>query len=210
MPCAAVRGPVHHGAWPRPRRRRGARPHLAASSHDLAERARAEEWSHEECLAACLQHEGAPRDAHGTEAVSARPASPFGPEAACLFSEFISGRCEHASVIVTSNMPFGRRGGDAFGDDTDAMIDRLVHMRKSSALRGDSFRTAATGSVIGYPCSAGNRGPRCRRPGRPTPGTPTAVRRWGRPPGGCAGSEPGCPGRHGAGYRPRRTGSTGR
>jgi DNA replication protein DnaC len=33
----------------------------------LAERARAESWSHEEYLAACLQREVAARDAHGGE-----------------------------------------------------------------------------------------------------------------------------------------------
>src|SRR3954451_5843807 len=42
-------------------------PSLHASIERLAERARAEGWSHEEFLAACLQREVAARDAHGGE-----------------------------------------------------------------------------------------------------------------------------------------------
>lgn len=55
--------------------------------------------------------------------------------------QFISGRYERASVIVTSNKPFGR-WGEVFGDDTvaAAMIDRLVHHAEVISLRGDSFR----------------------------------------------------------------------
>jgi DNA replication protein DnaC len=43
-------------------------PSLAAAVERLAERARAEAWSFEEFLAACLQREVAARDAHGGEA----------------------------------------------------------------------------------------------------------------------------------------------
>jgi DNA replication protein DnaC len=42
-------------------------PTLRESVSRLAERARAESWSHEEYLAACLQREVAARDAHGGE-----------------------------------------------------------------------------------------------------------------------------------------------
>jgi len=42
-------------------------PTLRESVNRLAERARAESWSHEEYLAACLQREVAARDAHGGE-----------------------------------------------------------------------------------------------------------------------------------------------
>ena len=42
-------------------------PTLRESAGRLAERARAESWSHEEYLAACLQREVAARDAHGGE-----------------------------------------------------------------------------------------------------------------------------------------------
>ncbi|MFH8543082.1 ATP-binding protein [Streptomyces tendae] len=67
---------------------------------------------------------------------------PFEPEAANLFFRFISGRYERASVIVTSNKPFGR-WGEVFGDDTvaaAAMIDRLVHHAEVISLKGDSYR----------------------------------------------------------------------
>lgn len=43
-------------------------PSLAASIDGLAERARAECWSHEEFLAACLQREVAARESHSGEA----------------------------------------------------------------------------------------------------------------------------------------------
>ena len=53
----------------------------------------------------------------------------------------MSSRYEHASLIVTSNKPFGR-WGDVFGDDVvaAAMIDRLVHHADVIALKGDSYR----------------------------------------------------------------------
>ncbi|MGW0917277.1 ATP-binding protein, partial [Streptomyces sp. NPDC002784] len=66
---------------------------------------------------------------------------PFELEAANLFFQIISGRYERASVIVTSNKPFGR-WGEVFGDDTvaAAMIDRLVHHAEVISLKGDSYR----------------------------------------------------------------------
>jgi DNA replication protein DnaC len=66
---------------------------------------------------------------------------PFEPEAANLFFQLISGRYERASVIVTSNKPFGR-WGEVFGDDTvaAAMIDRLVHHAEVISMKGDSYR----------------------------------------------------------------------
>ena len=50
---------------------------------------------------------------------------PFEPEAANLFFQLVSSRYERASLIVTSNKPFGR-WGEVFGDDVvaAAMIDR--------------------------------------------------------------------------------------
>jgi DNA replication protein DnaC len=42
-------------------------PSLRESAGRLADRARAESWSHQEYLAACLQREVAARDAHGGE-----------------------------------------------------------------------------------------------------------------------------------------------
>lgn len=68
-------------------------------------------------------------------------AKPFEPEAANLFFQLVSSRYERASLIVTSNKPFGR-WGEVFGDDVvaAAMIDRLVHHAEVIALKGDSYR----------------------------------------------------------------------
>jgi hypothetical protein len=67
---------------------------------------------------------------------------PFEPEAANLFFQLVSARYERASLIVTSNKPFGR-WGEVFGDDVvaAAMIDRLVHHANVVALKA-----TATGS----------------------------------------------------------------
>ena len=69
---------------------------------------------------------------------------PFEPEAANLFFQLVSSRYERASLIVTSNKPFGR-WGETFGDDVvaAAMIDRLVHHRThvlNDQLAGDFRR----------------------------------------------------------------------
>jgi DNA replication protein DnaC len=66
---------------------------------------------------------------------------PFAAEAANLFFQLVSARYERASLIVTSNKPFGR-WGEVFGDDVvaAAMIDRLVHHAEVVALKGDSYR----------------------------------------------------------------------
>ena len=44
---------------------------------------------------------------------------PFDADAGNLFFQLIASRYEHASLIVTSNMPFAR-WGDIFGDDVIA------------------------------------------------------------------------------------------
>ena len=66
---------------------------------------------------------------------------PFQPEAANLLFQLVSARYERASLIVTSNKPFGR-WGEVFGDDivAAAMIDRLVHHPDVVALKCDSYR----------------------------------------------------------------------
>jgi DNA replication protein DnaC len=223
-------------------------PSLAAAVARLAERARAESWTHEEFLAACLQREVAARESHGGEAriraarfparkaledfdfdhqrslkrdtiahlgtldfVAAKenvvflgpPGTgkthlsiglgiracqaghrvafataaewvarlavahhagrlqdeitklgrtplliidevgyiPFEAESANLFFQLVSARYERASLIVTSNKPFGR-WGEVFGDDivAAAMIDRLIHHAEVISLKGDSYR----------------------------------------------------------------------
>ncbi|MGP7813711.1 IS21-like element helper ATPase IstB [Glutamicibacter soli] len=66
---------------------------------------------------------------------------PFDAEAANLLFQLIAHRYEQGSVLVTSNMPFGR-WGEVFGDDVvaSAMIDRLVHHAEVLSLSGDSYR----------------------------------------------------------------------
>jgi hypothetical protein len=56
------------------------------------------------------------------------------------FFQLVS-RYERASLIVTSNKPFGR-WGEVFGDEVvaAAMIDRLIHHAEVVSLRGDSYR----------------------------------------------------------------------
>src|ERR1700759_992356 len=66
---------------------------------------------------------------------------PFEAEAANLFLQLVSSRYERASLIVTSNKPFGRWGA-VLADDfvAPAMIDRLVHHADVVSLKGDSYR----------------------------------------------------------------------
>ncbi|MDQ6816501.1 MAG: IS21-like element helper ATPase IstB [Actinomycetota bacterium] len=66
---------------------------------------------------------------------------PFDPQAANLMFMLISRRYERASLIVTSNKPFGAWGeifGDAF--TATAMVDRLIHHAEILSLKGDSYR----------------------------------------------------------------------
>ncbi|WP_353616153.1 ATP-binding protein [Arthrobacter sp. MYb214] len=55
--------------------------------------------------------------------------------------QLIAHRYEQGSVLVTSNMPFGR-WGEVFGNDVvaSAMLDRLVHHAEVLSLAGDSYR----------------------------------------------------------------------
>ena len=67
---------------------------------------------------------------------------PFDQDAANLFFQLVASRYEHGSIMVTSNLPFGR-WGETFSDDVvaAAMIDRLVHHAEVLTLTGDSYRT---------------------------------------------------------------------
>ncbi len=67
---------------------------------------------------------------------------PFDQDAANLFFQLIASRYELGSVLVTSNLSFGR-WGETFSDDVvaAAMIDRLVHHAEVLTLTGDSYRT---------------------------------------------------------------------
>ena len=66
---------------------------------------------------------------------------PFDADAANLFFQLIAHRYEQGSILLTSNLPFGR-WGETFSDDivAAAMIDRLVHHAEVIALKGDSYR----------------------------------------------------------------------
>jgi DNA replication protein DnaC len=66
---------------------------------------------------------------------------PFEQDAANLVFQLVSSRYEHASLILTSNLPFSGWGG-VFGDQAvaAAMIDRIVHHAEVLTLKGASYR----------------------------------------------------------------------
>ena len=66
---------------------------------------------------------------------------PFEQDAANLFFQLVSSRYEHASLILTSNLPFSG-WGHVFGDQVvaAAMIDRIVHHADVLTLKGASYR----------------------------------------------------------------------
>jgi DNA replication protein DnaC len=66
---------------------------------------------------------------------------PFEQDAANLFFQLVSSRYEHASLILTSNLPFSGWGA-VFGDQVvaAAMIDRIVHHADVLTLKGASYR----------------------------------------------------------------------
>jgi len=68
------------------------------------------------------------------------------PDAANLFFQLVSSRYEHASLILTSNLPFSGWGG-VFGDQAvaAAMIDRIVHHADVLTLKGASYRLRGRG-----------------------------------------------------------------
>ena len=66
---------------------------------------------------------------------------PFNKKAAELLFSVISNCYEQHSIIVTSNLEFGR-WNEVFGDDrlTAALIDRVVHHSHILAFTGKSYR----------------------------------------------------------------------
>ncbi|MGW7327536.1 ATP-binding protein [Streptomyces sp. NPDC054840] len=89
---------------------------------------------------------------------------PFEAEAANLFFQLVSNRYERASVIVTSNKPFGR-WGEVFGDETvaAAVINRLVHHAEVHSLKGESYRMKGRDSAASPPPPT-RRGSELNRP----------------------------------------------
>lgn len=79
---------------------------------------------------------------------------PFDADTANLFFQLIAHRYEQGSILVTSNMPFGR-WGEIFADDivAAAMIDRLVHHAEVLTLDGDSYRTRARRELLKTPAT---------------------------------------------------------
>jgi len=71
---------------------------------------------------------------------------PFEQDAANLFFQLVSSRYEHASLVLTSNLPFSGWGG-VFGDQAvaAAMIDRIVHHADVLTLKGGSYRLRGRG-----------------------------------------------------------------
>lgn len=74
---------------------------------------------------------------------------PFDADQANLFFQLVAHRYEQGSILITSNMPFGR-WGEIFNDDivAGAMIDRLVHHAEVLALSGDSYRTRSRRELL--------------------------------------------------------------
>jgi len=71
---------------------------------------------------------------------------PFEQDAANLFFQLVSSRYEHASLVLTSNLPFSGWAG-VFGDQVvaAAMIDRIVHHADALTLKGASYRLRGRG-----------------------------------------------------------------
>ncbi|MEU2180876.1 IS21-like element helper ATPase IstB [Streptomyces thermolilacinus] len=89
-----------------------------------------------------LADELAALDAYALLVVDELGYVPFDPESANLFFQLVAHRYERASMIVTSDRPFGR-WGEVFGDAgiASATVDRLVHHAEVVTLEGDSYRT---------------------------------------------------------------------
>jgi DNA replication protein DnaC len=71
---------------------------------------------------------------------------PFEQDAANLFFQLVSSRYEHASLVLTSNLPFSG-WASVFGDQVvaAAMIDRILHHADVLTLKGASYRLRGRG-----------------------------------------------------------------
>ncbi|WP_417564095.1 IS21-like element helper ATPase IstB [Microbacterium sp.] len=71
---------------------------------------------------------------------------PFEQDSANLFFQLVSSRYEHASLVLTSNLPFSG-WGTVFGDQVvaAAMIDRIVDHADVITLKGASYRLRGRG-----------------------------------------------------------------
>ncbi|WDV52567.1 IS21-like element helper ATPase IstB [Streptomyces coeruleorubidus] len=65
--------------------------------------------------------------------------TPFDATTAGLFFRLVAHRYERASLIVTSDRPFGR-WDEVFGASAPALVDRLAHHADVVRLDGDSYR----------------------------------------------------------------------
>ena len=74
---------------------------------------------------------------------------PFDSDTANLFFQLIASRYEKGSILITSNMPFGR-WGEVFADDivAAALIDRLVHHAEVLTINGESYRTKTRRELV--------------------------------------------------------------
>lgn len=74
---------------------------------------------------------------------------PFDSDTANLFFQLIASRYEQGSLLITSNMPFGR-WGEVFADEiiAAALIDRLVHHAEVITITGDSYRTKTRRDLV--------------------------------------------------------------
>ena len=72
--------------------------------------------------------------------------------AANVFFQLVSSRYEHASLILTSNLPFAR-WGEVLGDQViaAAMVYRIVHHAEVITLWGPSYRLRDSG-LTNLPC----------------------------------------------------------
>ncbi|GAA4920996.1 IS21-like element helper ATPase IstB [Streptomyces coeruleoprunus] len=89
-----------------------------------------------------LAEELAALDAYALIVVDELGYVPFDAESAQLFFQLVSHRYERASLIVTSDRPFGR-WAEVFGDAgvATATVDRLAHHAEVVTLEGGSYRT---------------------------------------------------------------------